>query len=124
MGQKLEAENAAAALASLGSARSITEPEEGNKSHEEIKWMEQISRTAAAADEDRSVSTEMKLLALQSLQNSLRFMSMGMSIAKIKTEPAVSAPSPAPAAEAQQPQESYLNLLAQLAKRESEERKS
>lgn len=125
--QKLEAENAAAALASLGSARSITEPvsEEGSKSHEEIKWMEQISRTATAADEDRSVSTEMKLLALQSLQNSLRFMSMGMSIAKIKTEPAASAPSPAEAAETQQPpQESYLNLLAQLAKRESEERKS
>merc|ERR1719490_577662 len=48
-----------------------------------------------------------------------------MSIAKIKNEPAASAPSPAQEAETQQqPQESYLNLLAQLAKRESEERKS
>ena len=127
--QKLEAENAAAALASLGSARSSAEPgpaaEEGNKGHEEIKWMEQISRTAAAAGEDRTVSTEMKLLALQSLQNSLRFMSMGMSIANIKTEPAATAPAPVAEPEVQkQPQESYLNLLAQLAKRESEERKS
>ena len=119
--QKLEAENAAAALAALGGSRNISGAEEVERGLEEVKWREQISRT-----EDGSVSNEMKLLALQSLQNSLRIMSMNMSMS-IKTEPSASAPA-TPAAQAtevqKQPQESYLNLLARFAKRESEERRS
>ena len=135
--QKLEAENAAAAaLAALGNAANAVKADTENKSvtnehetgGEEVKWLEQINRNTAQAGDDANVSTEMKLLALQSLQNSLRFMSMGMvgsnlqTMAPIKVEPNVTSPSASGSGQSQQPQESYLNLLAQLAKRESEER--
>merc|ERR1719422_1049707 len=55
-------------------------------------------------------------------------MSMGMvgsnlqTMAPIKVEPNQTSPSASGSGQSQQPQESYLNLLAQLAKRESEER--
>ena len=121
--QKLEAETAAATLAALGAAtqekkenvEGEVEGEEAGRVGEEVQWLEQIQR--GARDQDQGVSTELKLLALQSLQTSLRFMSMGMSVQQpaVKTEP-----GPAPAQETG----SYLSLLAQLAKRESEERRS
>ena len=121
--QKLEAETAAATLAALGAATQEkkenvdqeVEGEEAGRVGEEVQWLEQIQR--GARDQEAGVSTELKLLALQSLQTSLRFMSMGMSVQQpaVKTEP-----GPAPA---QEPG-SYLSLLAQLAKRESEERRS
>ena len=121
--QKLEAETAAATLAALGAATQEKkenvdqegEGEEAGRVGEEVQWLEQIQR--GARDQDQGVSTELKLLALQSLQTSLRFMSMGMSVQQpaVKTEP-----GPAPAQETG----SYLSLLAQLAKRESEERRS
>ena len=66
----------------------------------------------SAEDTDANVTTEIKLLALQSLQNSLRFFS---GLGTVKTEAQLET-------QQQDTKESYLNLLAQLAKKESEER--
>ena len=126
--QKLEAENAAAALAALAGAAPSNQVDTDkvfkhvDKSGEELKWMENMSKEAGPSGNLDNVSTEMKLMALQSLQNSLRFMSMA-NIANIKTEPASASPAPTPV-DPSPHQESYLNLLAQLTKRESEDRKN
>merc|ERR1719278_2219455 len=105
----------------------------------EKKWLEQIKRTNNNNNNNNSQdtsaqsqpSTEMKLMALQSLQNSLRFMSMGMSGTQMSAMSNLQMPTMAnmedqvikvEPASALPPQESYLNLLAQIAKRESEER--
>merc|ERR1719278_1885596 len=107
----------------------------------EKKWLEQIKRTNNNNNNNNSQdtsaqsqpSTEMKLVALQSLQNSLRFMSMGMSGSQMSAMSNLQMPTMAnmedqvikvEPASALPPQESYLNLLAQIAKRESEEREN
>lgn len=117
------------------------------------KWLEQIKQMPVPPNDANSsntggVSTEIKLLALQSLQNSLHFMSMGMTAQQLSSlspaqQLATMAPfhrlanlqtatnqESAPTAttllkeDAVNPpqQDSYLSLLAKIAKKECEER--
>merc|ERR1719295_1251955 len=107
-------------------------------------WMDQVKRSstpapAPAAPTLEPVTTEMKLLALQNLQqnlqSSLHFMSMGMAAPQLAAMTSLQRlaglQSTLTAADHQQavkiepsgpPQDSYLSLLAQFAKKESEER--
>jgi len=149
---KLEAEAAAAAAsAAAAAAVAIAENDgssiqtaneekssENNNQDENSKWLDQINRAGTSQASNENVTTEMKLLALQSLQNSLHFMSMGMSGPQFAAMSSLqrfanlqNISGPESAAPAQQiklenpagaPQESYLSLLAQIAKKESDDR--
>merc|ERR1719336_3771055 len=133
---------AAAAAAEENLSRPATPAAAGSGEQTGGAWMDQVKRSSTPAPEAANptlepVTTEMKLLALQNLQqnlqSSLHFMSMGMAAPQlaamtslqrlagiqsslttndqsVKVEP--SGP----------PQESYLSLLAQFAAKESEER--
>jgi len=141
---KLEAEAAAAAAAATENDGSSVQTANEEKASENInqdensKWLDQINRASTSQANNENVSTEMKLLALQSLQNSLHFMSMGMSgpqfaamsnLQRFANLQNISGQE-AGAATTQiklenptgPPQESYLSLLAQIAKKESDER--
>jgi len=106
-------------------------------------WMDQVKRSstpapAPAAPTLEPVTTEMKLLALQNLQqnlqSSLHFMSMGMAapqlaamtslqrLAGLQSTLTAADQQPVKIEPSGPPQDSYLSLLAQFAKKESEER--
>jgi uncharacterized Zn-finger protein len=142
---KLEAEAAAAAAAAAaaendGSSIQTANEEkssESNTQDENSKWLDQINRAGTSQASNENVTTEMKLLALQSLQNSLHFMSMGMSgpqfaamsnLQRFANLQNISGQESAAPAQIKienpsgPPQESYLSLLAQIAKKESDDR--
>lgn len=145
---KQEAEAAAAAAAaqatipetdgsSIQTANEEKSSENNNSQEENNKWLDQINRASNSQAGNENVTTEMKLLALQSLQNSLHFMSMGMSgpqfaamsslqrFANLQNISGQESVAPAQIKlenPAGAPQESYLSLLAQIAKKESDDR--
>lgn len=146
---KLEAEQAAAAAAATAAAIAENDgasvqtaneekASENNNQDENNKWLDQINRAGTSQASNENVTTEMKLLALQSLQNSLHFMSMGMSgpqfaamssLQRFANLQNISGPESAAPAQIKlenpagaAPQESYLSLLAQIAKKESDDR--
>jgi len=142
---KLEAEAAAVAAASAatendGSSVQTANEEkmsENTNQDENSKWLDQINRASTSQENNENVSTEIKLLALQSLQNSLHFMSMGMSgpqfaamsnlqrFANLQNISGQESTAPAQIKlenPTGPPQESYLSLLAQIAKKESDDR--
>ena len=129
-----EAAAAAAAATEESSSRGMTPaPQE---QEQQPLWQEQLGVEATEASTAASLepaSTEMKLLALQNLQSSLHFISMGMSGPQLAAmtslqrlaglhsslaEPPVKLEPSAP------PQDSYLSLLAKLAQKESEDRQA
>jgi len=135
---KKEAAEAAetAAAAEEPSSRGVTPaPQEEQPA---AAWVQQVKRSstpAPAAPPLEPVTTEMKLLALQNLQQNLHLhLSMGMSgmaaprlaamnsLQRLATLQTNMAEDPVKHEPAAPPQESYLSLLAQLAKKESEER--
>ena len=97
------------------------------------RWLEQIKRsTSSDPNQNSQVSAEMKLLALQSLQNSLQMISMKLPPPAAATPAAAAAAAPkeesprpvTPPAVTQPPQnqQGYLTLLAHLsAQRKAEE---
>jgi len=143
---KLEAEAAAAAAAAAqasivendtSSVQTANEEKssENNNQEENNKWLDQINRASNGQPDGENVTTEMKLLALQSLQNSLHFMSMAnpqfaamSSLQRFANLQNVSGQESAipPQIKLENPggppQESYLSLLAQIAKKESDDR--
>lgn len=84
--------------------------------HVDDRWLDQIKRTTSSdANQNSQVSTEMKLLALQSLQNSLQMMSMKLPTAPPKVqeeEKKLNSP-------AEPSKEGYLTLLAHLSAQRS-----
>ena len=139
--KKEAAEAAAAAATEENVSRPATPAGQGEQTG---GWMDQVKRSstpanAPAAQTLEPVTTEMKLLALQNLQqnlqSSLHFMSMGMAAPQLAAmtslqrlaglQSSLTAPAdqqPVKMEPSGPPQDSYLSLLAQFAKKESEER--
>ena len=129
-----EAEAAAAAAAQAGHRSRSLEVHDRKNLEQSERWLEQIKRsTSSDPNQNSQVSAEMKLLALQSLQNSLQMISMKLPpppapvapVAVPKEErpvtPALSAVASAETAAPTQNQ-GYLTLLAHLsAQRKAEE---
>jgi len=142
--KKEAAEAAAAATTEENLSRPATPTAAGSGEQTSGSWMEKVKRSstpapAPAAPTLEPVTTEMKLLALQNLQqnlqSSLHFMSMGMAAPQLAAMTSLQRlaglQSSLTAADQKQPvkmepsgppQDSYLSLLAQFAKKESEER--
>ena len=139
--KKEAAEAAKAAAAEENLSRPAT-PGAGQDAQAGVGWIDQVKRSstpanAPAAPTLEPVTTEMKLLALQNLQqnlqSSLHFMSMGMAAPQLAAMTSLQrlaglqssltgSDQPVKMEPSAPPQESYLSLLAQFAKKESEER--
>ena len=143
--KKEAAEAAAAAATEEKLSRPATPAAAGAGEQTGGSWIDQVKRSstpapAPAAPTLEPVTTEMKLLALQNLQqnlqSSLHFMSMGMAAPQLAAmtslqrlaglQSSLAAPDqqqqPVKMEPSGPPQDSYLSLLAQFAKKESEER--
>ena len=144
---KKEAAEAAAAAATEENVSRPATPAAVQAGSQTGGWISEVNRrsstaaNAPAAQTLEPVTTEMKLLALQNLQqnlqSSLHFMSMGMAapqlaaMTSLQRLAGLQSSLTAPASDQQQqvkmepsapPQDSYLSLLAQFAAKESEER--
>jgi len=142
---KLEANAAAATVTAANAENDGTsspstgedKPSDNSNQEENNKWLDQINRAGGSQANNENVTTEMKLLALQSLQNSLHFMSMGIpgpqfaamsnlqrfaNLQNVSGQESTTQNQVKLENSTGPPQESYLSLLAQIAKKESDDR--
>ena len=126
----------AAAAEMIHRSRSLEVHDRKAMTDQSDRWLEQIKRsTSSDPNQNSQVSAEMKLLALQSLQNSLQMISMklppppsvtptapAVQLPKEESQPRPVSPAAPKVTQPPQNQQGYLTLLAHLsAQRKAEE---